>query len=119
MCGVGKFQKLWRTSETDTCPHCGQTEDALHVWQCQSTPVADVRSDSLTTLRHALNKLDTHPDLIDLNLKYLDAWKNNTTLQQIDNKNRQYLLDLQDTIGACQFFEGWIHTEWEDITFNF
>jgi hypothetical protein len=34
MCGVRKFQKLWKTSETDFCPHCGQPEDALHVWQC-------------------------------------------------------------------------------------
>jgi hypothetical protein len=31
MCGVGKFQKIWKTSETDECPHCGLSEDSLHV----------------------------------------------------------------------------------------
>jgi hypothetical protein len=25
MCGVGKFQKLWRAKETDACPHCGKS----------------------------------------------------------------------------------------------
>jgi hypothetical protein len=27
MCGVRKFQKIWKTKETTACPHCGQFED--------------------------------------------------------------------------------------------
>jgi hypothetical protein len=44
MCGVGKFQKIWRMRETDACPHCSVFEDALHVWTCVANTVADVWS---------------------------------------------------------------------------
>jgi hypothetical protein len=31
----------------------------------------------------------------------------------MEDATYQGLLDLQDSIGARQFFEGWLHYEWE------
>jgi hypothetical protein len=66
MCGVGKFQKIWQTSESASCPHCGQYEDALHVWKCKAETVTDVWNNSLHTLASSLRKIDTDPELVKL-----------------------------------------------------
>jgi hypothetical protein len=54
MCGIGKFQKIWKTKEAAACPHCGQFEESLHVWKCSLPQVTDVWNNSLTTLQSAL-----------------------------------------------------------------
>jgi hypothetical protein len=113
MCGVGKFQKIWKTSETDECPHCGMIEDSLHVWKCQARTVSTIWSDSLKTLEYALRKIDTCPDLIDLILQYLNAWRYDDDVHPLTKPSLRKLLELQDTIGARQFFEGWVHKEWD------
>jgi hypothetical protein len=115
MCGVGKFQKLWRMRETDACPHCRLFEDALHIWTCAADTVADVWSKSLLSLRKTLQRLDTDPELISLMLTYLKTWREGGFLQRIPGHQYHALLGLQETIGARQFFEGWMHTEWEHI----
>jgi hypothetical protein len=73
MCGVGKFQNIWKTRETDACPHCGQFKDSLHVWKCTSSTVYDVWTNSLNNLKTALRKLDTCPDLKKNIIAYLNA----------------------------------------------
>jgi hypothetical protein len=109
MCGVGKFQKLWNTKASDACPHCGNPEDALHVWKCQSETVSETWSNSLKILESSLNKLDTDPYV-----KYLNAWRYNYNLHSLKESKIRSLLDLQETIGARQFFKGWLHKEWEN-----
>jgi hypothetical protein len=113
MCGIGKFQKLWKARETDECPHCGLVEDALHVWTCKSQQVSDVWSTSLCQLKTSLDKLETDPALTKLIIEYLNAWRNDHNLCSTSPHEFTELLHLQDNIGARQFFEGWIHKEWE------
>jgi hypothetical protein len=113
MCGVGKFQKLWGKRESNSCPHCGLLETAQHVWTCQDTSVSQIWQQSLTKLQHALNKINTDPDLVTAIMLYLNSWRNNSSLRNITKDTLINLLQLQETIGAQQFFEGWIHTEWE------
>jgi hypothetical protein len=67
----------------------------------------------LTKLQHALNKINTDPDLVTAIMLYLNSWRNNSSLRNITKDTLINLLQLQETIGAQQFFEGWIHTEWE------
>jgi hypothetical protein len=71
MCGVGKFQKIWRMRETDACPHCGLFEDAPHVWTCAASAVADVWSKALYSLKKTLQRLDTDPQLTTIIVAYL------------------------------------------------
>jgi hypothetical protein len=40
-------------------------------------------------------------------------WREGSLLQPIDGQQYRKLLELQETIGARQFFEGWMHKEWE------
>jgi hypothetical protein len=115
MCRVGKFQKKWKLQETNSCPLCGQFEDALHVWKCHAQPVQDLWNNSLTKLQSHLRKLDTDPDLIKLLWAYLDAWRYDQTDQTLINNKYGLPADLQDTTGGRQFFEGWLHYEWESL----
>jgi hypothetical protein len=59
--------------------------------------------------------MDTSPDLIDLILQYLNAWRYDKNIHPLTKPSLWKLLSLQDTIGARQFFEGWVHKEWEVI----
>jgi hypothetical protein len=104
MCGVGKFQKIWKTRETAACPHCGLFEDSLHVWKCTSPTVVDVWSNSLLNLQRALHKIDTDPILITCILQYLNTWRSDLHLRPMENTRYQRILDLQDSIGArCEY----------------
>ncbi len=115
MCGVGKFQKIWRMRETDACPHCSLFEDALHVWTCESNTVAVVWTTSILSLRNTLLQLFTDPELITLIVTYLNTWRKGSLLLHIGVHKYRKLLELQETIGARQFFEGWLHKEWEIV----
>jgi hypothetical protein len=115
MCGVGKFQKIWKMRETNSCPHCREFEDTLHVWKCASTQVSNVWKISRYKLQTSLRKLDTDPDLIELIINYLNTWRYNYNLQSLDDEKYRTLLELQETIGARQLFDGWLHWEWEAV----
>jgi hypothetical protein len=101
------------------CPHCGEFEDSVHIWKCSLSAVSDVWQTSLYKLQTSLRKLDTDPDLIDVIMQYLNSWRHDTHLQPLDDEKYSTLLDLQNKIGARQFFEGWLHWEWESIQEQF
>jgi hypothetical protein len=115
MCGVGKFQKIWKMREMDACPHCGYQETATHVWKCQADSVSDIWCNSIKNLQKRLQKIDTDTDtdLVQCIISYLNAWRYGHLLTSIDQEHLKELLALQDTIGAQQFFEGWIHKQRE------
>jgi hypothetical protein len=113
MCGVGKFQKLWKLRETDACPRCGQLETAAHVRLCKAPAVKPVWEHSINKLHTALRKLDTDPDILQAIITYLTSWRNEQFLHTIREDKLSKLMALRDNIGTKQFFEGWIHLEWE------
>jgi hypothetical protein len=119
MCGVGKFQKLWGKRESNSCPHCGLPESAQHVWTCQDPSVSQIWLQSLTKLQRALHKINTDPDLVNAIILYLNSWRNNSSLRDITKDTLINLLQAQETIGAQQFFEGWIHKEWEILQHHY
>jgi hypothetical protein len=84
----------------------------LHIWKCSSPQVTDVWNNSLINLQSARHKLDTDPELITSIITYLNMWRYDLFLQPIEDVKYRQLLELQDTIGARQLFEGWIHYEW-------
>jgi hypothetical protein len=99
--------------QSDSCPHCGRPEDSAHVWQCKSPTIIPVWENSLNNLRQSLRKLDTDPDISTAIIKYLQAWRSDHSLQSLTTETLYHILELQEDIGARQFFEGWIHAEWE------
>jgi hypothetical protein len=60
-----------------------------------------------------LKKLDTDPNLTSAILYYLQTWRADSLLQPLQNATTAHLLGLQNSIGSRQFFEGWLHNEWE------
>jgi hypothetical protein len=109
MCSVGKFQRLWKQRESDACPHCGLPEDSLHVWKCRDPTVTPIWDNAINHLNLALRKLDTDPDIIVAIVSYLQSWRKDQPLSTIGTIKLQHMLELQDIIGAQQFFEGWVH----------
>jgi hypothetical protein len=63
--------------------------------------------------QQALRKLDTDPDILQAIITYLTSWQNEQFLHPIREDKLSKLMALQDNIGTKQFFEGWIHLEWE------
>jgi hypothetical protein len=115
MCGVGKFQQIWKKRESAACPHCGQFEDALHIWKCSADSVTEVWKNSLKNLESYMRTLDTDPILLKIILDYLNTWRNGELLIPLADHKYKMLIELQETIGARQFFEGWTHHEWEKL----
>lgn len=113
MCGVGKFQKIWKLKDTDACPHCGQPEDSYHVWTCKADSVHTLWEQSLNKLRNHLLCLDTDPTIMMGIIHYLQSWRSDTSLKPLQDTSIQQMLSLQDTRGIRQFFEGWWHGNWE------
>jgi hypothetical protein len=62
-----------------------------------------------------LRKIDMDPNLIQCIVSYLHFWKYNRLLQPLIMQKIRNLVDLQDRIGAWQFFEGWLHSDWERL----
>jgi hypothetical protein len=79
----------------------------------RSPEVSDVWQQSLQKLQTGLNKIDTDPELIDIIINYLNAWRYDHALIPLDDEKYRLLLENQNTIGARQFLEGWLHWDWE------
>lgn len=46
MCGVGKFLKRWKQTDTSKFPRCGiDEEDMVHVWRCKHLEVSSLWND--------------------------------------------------------------------------
>jgi hypothetical protein len=77
--------------------------------------LSDVWQHSLHKFQSDLRKVYTDPDLIKIIINYLNAWWYDYTLLPIDDEKYWVLLERQNTIGARQFFEGWLHWDWETL----
>ncbi len=54
MCGVGKFMQRWKLRQEDSCPRCGLSADAAHVWICHRAGADDIWEKAITNLEHWL-----------------------------------------------------------------
>jgi hypothetical protein len=62
MCGVSKFLKIWIGQEVDSCPRCGNYEDANHAWICQAPFNLALWQQRLHQLERWLETRQTDPD---------------------------------------------------------
>jgi hypothetical protein len=100
MCGVGKFQQIWKNRESAACPHCGQFEDALQIWKCSADTVPEIWESSLKNLESSMHKLDTDPILLKIIIDYLNTWRSGELLLPLAEHKYRLLIELQETIGA-------------------
>jgi ribonuclease HI len=115
MCGVGKFTKIWKETETDNCPRCGDYEDATHVWVCQNNDATLQWNKSLADLHKWMMTVKTDPDIAMAIIEHLDCWRNDIpTINRYPNYIEQ-VLQAQLHIGWQQFLEGFTHKNWVEI----
>jgi hypothetical protein len=74
MCGVGKFMLRWKERDTNSCPHCGEREDAKHVWHCPSRSNLQIWSKELENLQEWLQEKLTNPSIISAIILGLSNW---------------------------------------------
>jgi thiamine phosphate synthase YjbQ (UPF0047 family) len=75
ICGIGKFMERWGQWNVDQCPHCGEPEDARHVWLCKAPGARDVWAKSIDSIDLKLRQLHTEPTLCHTILHYLSGWQ--------------------------------------------
>ena len=112
MCGVGKWMLRWKKRTTADCPHCGEFEDAVHVWLCHSQAAADQWTTALADLEAWLDKHNTDPALRELLLTGLLAWRNNHLVPT--SIKHPILAALQGQLGWQSIFEGRPATGWKE-----
>jgi len=115
MCGVGKFMKRWKEWDQDTCPRCGEYEDAPHVWQCKGQGTKAIWDKALMELEGLLRKLETDPTLMHILLSYLRAWWSGEGITYVAPREFQLLVQEQSSIGWGRFFEGWFSMHWASL----
>ena len=72
----GKKMKLWKFQDHSKCPCCDQRdEDFNHTLQCRDTRATKTWRQSLSKLKVELNGVDTQPELVQLLVENIDAWR--------------------------------------------
>jgi hypothetical protein len=87
-------------------------EDATHVWKCHGEGADNVWFRSLDSLREWMDKHDTDPDLVDLLVSMLQAWRDEVTPTEAPY-GLQLLLTRQLELGGQALIEGKLSYEWE------
>jgi hypothetical protein len=115
MCGVGKFTKIWKDTETAACPRCGDFEDAPHVWSCKAKAVQLIWDSQLDKLHSWLATIDTDPEIVTAITMNLKNWYYNTP-SEASNSSREIhnCITKQDLLGWDLFIEGFLHYGWID-----
>jgi hypothetical protein len=74
MCGMGKFMKIWVHREIDSCPQCGNPEDAGHVWICDQMSASEVWDKALLEFSQWMASVQTDPELQSTTIDKLSEW---------------------------------------------
>ena len=115
ICGVGTVLVQWNQQDSPTCPRCGHTEDAKHVWSCNHPSAVVQWESSLTHLQHRLDALQTGPDLQTAIVTALRQWKRGSPfVLQTDWPFLQRAFDDQSSMGWDSFLEGRLSPYWGD-----
>lgn len=104
--------RRWKEWDSDLCPHCGQPEDAPHVWRCRGEGTAEIWDKAVQELESLLRKRNTDPTLVHILLTYLRGWYSGESIQYEPPRAFQELVQQQSLIGWTRFFEGWLAEQW-------
>ena len=106
--------KKWKQRVHARCPHCQhEHEDILHMTTCQSQPVQDFWTTSLTSLQNWMIKNNTEPDLQSFLLEGLKSWISDPQGDEISlhhfHPDNQPTFQLQLNLGWYTLITGLIH----------
>jgi len=105
----GKNMVRWKKRLADQCPRCGlPREDKSHITRCQHESATKTWDDALTNLKEWLKTEQTDPQLIELLLTELNAWRNNEP-----HSTTSPVAQAQTTIGWDALLDGWLSLEWQ------
>jgi hypothetical protein len=78
VCGVGKWLERWKWQDHSKCPRCdAELEDHWHVYQCPANSVRMEWHGAMKNLRQWCQDHDTNPEIIEVIIKCLTAWRGN------------------------------------------
>jgi hypothetical protein len=116
MCGVGKFMRIWKESETCTCPRCGgegEHEDARYFWQCKADSNRRLWIEQIDQLQRWCTAQGTDPWITQSITKGLSQWYHTSQDPSVD-EDLEELYRLQSNIGWASFLEGSHHIQWQE-----
>jgi len=99
----------WKQCSADQCPRCGlPREDKSHIIRCQHESATKTWDDALTNLKEWLKTEQTDPQLIELLLTELNAWRNNEP-----HSTTSPVAQAQTAIRWDAVLDGWLSLEWQ------
>ena len=114
-CGTGKNLQRWKEQSHSACPTCGQDqEDTHHILTCPHPQPTQQWHSSLQNLKRSLSRLSTAPDIINLILENLMAWRQSRPPPHYDGP-QPFLQETQlhqTEIGWHSFVRGFVSHKW-------
>jgi len=115
--GTGKMMKRWKKRETAECPRCGApVEDDTHILKCPQAAATDLWDKSLKDLREWLKKKGTEPQIREVILDSLSAWRDGRepTAFRDETCEIHRLYTMQDEIGWKAAINGCWAKGWKE-----
>jgi hypothetical protein len=114
VCGVGKWLERWQWQNHSRCPRCDAAgEDHRHVYQCSARSARIEWQASMNDLRTWCEHHSTDPDMLEVIITCLMAWRNGQALPPYFGRDHlATAYDAQRQIGWGCFLEGSIAQSW-------
>ena len=122
MCGVGKWTKIYKTSDHDKCPRCSHpAEDVIHYLKCPSASATLVWHKSISQLSDWFETEEAPLELRDIIISYLNAWRFGYKLGKTQFSIYGFHLAAKDqnTLGWNNFLFGKLHISWANCMNNY
>ena len=110
--------KRWKQQKSSKCPRCeNETEDELHVWQCQGEGVEGKWKESIQKLHLWLLRSRSQPNLAAVICDRLSAWRSNSapTVPVSYFLGLRATVQAQDEVGWRSFLEGFPVKGWAEV----
>ena len=116
-CGTGKNLQRWKEQTHSSCPVCGEeNETTTHILQCHHPTANTQWNTSLASLKDWMIQQATSPDIINVILENLHAWRDNRPPVQYEG-TQPHLREAQQRqtlLGWQSFLRGFLTPKWID-----
>ena len=123
-CGVAVKMNECKKWESPLCPICQkQNENTKHIITCADNRCRNKYQDELKQFVMNLEKIETHPSILQILHSSLQQQKNTYFTQHIPTHESDIDIRLaaadQDCIGWHNFFKGHIATKWSNVQYEY
>ena len=117
-CGVDKWMKRWKKSNTSKCPRCVEPiEDTTHVWKCSHAEAQQIWQKGMENLQAWMRKKKTDPQLIKVLSESLTSWRKGKPVNTVESNTPGFnkVLQRQQEIGWGALLEGCPALGWVEV----